>query len=503
MAKENGLKSQKTGICKNKNCKCKCKQSKKNNKENDSMKLEDTKVDTPQKITKKEFSKTNPYKSCLSDDELITVNVNDALYNTNEIYLKQLNFMENSFEKSFISEHKSIVETTKNEDKIKIEGLDDENIKKQEPLQTVNEADIKNGLDALEMNIHEMVEFKNNNIVEENINDSSFDKSLEQKNIEIAKDDDKKGENTFDSLNKINKGDFIEFKNNITIDRSQEQENIDSIQNAQNKFISDVLEVNKRDMIDFENNNFIEENIIDPSFDKSLEQNIDITQNRTVENTLDSLEIDKLHTIEFDDNITIKGNIHVNGYSQEQENIESEKILNEVTSNLLLSEAPISLLPDYAVDDTFSSNEDEYGQVIIKGSLFEQEELKNWLSGPQTDTDLLIKESLNNKISGIDQNFHNDTSSLTYVTSDAIFDKTKFLEATLKNYYPKEKSIKNYSNDFRLIIVPPGKLNSNDSTEPHSNYVINIELNKKDDSNQETIYKCEMDLNVNIATNLM
>ena len=52
------------------------------------------------------------------------------------------------------------------------------------------------------------------------------------------------------------------------------------------------------------------------------------------------------------------------------------------------------------------------------------------------------------------------------------------------------------SREFRLIIIPPAKINSK---EVKNDYVLNIELNKKVEN--ENKYRCEMDLMFKITAN--
>jgi hypothetical protein len=90
-----------------------------------------------------------------------------------------------------------------------------------------------------------------------------------------------------------------------------------------------------------------------------------------------------------------------------------------------------------------------------------------------------------------------------YISSiDDLAEKKSLMEDILKSLdHPIKKNSIDFSKDFRLIVIPPAKMNSNRFSENEfktNNYMLNIKLNKIESKQDED--SCEMNINFKIQS---
>ena len=589
-------KEKKSGVCKNSKCKCKCKR-----KKDELIKIKLSGNENEKEIVKKDFSKiveknevsridSEFSKNCMKD---ILVNQNlsfdETNMNTNEIYSKQLDLMEESFTKAFVALNKKISETFKIDDnRLPSTNLNvdttsltnSENVsgkfktdKKPQGSEVVEEkiqnsnSQAKSRKNSSELKDDEII--KNNpDILKDTINKNSF---IKEANTKILNENGTLETNDLDSRNfekegnySVNEKKFDDefFKHGIKLEEtnrinqfenesknynserknSLEFKNDEKLDTDKNLIESAITEdvINKTNIIEgtIENSQIVNDNIIDTNLPFNESQTFNGTPE---ENDLKSRNLENVPQKEerntskrssslkepffvINDDETIKKSefklkeeekkINQPEFEQiktENSNYESKNSLKFINNEK--ADMNINLSNPTAIDNIFENKNEQQSFSLLLEPENQVQQIPNYdgikvnnifvyntntIKDDQKSTNYENKKKSVNSYNYLKQRDKAELESKYSSTTSLKIEsrRNKDLIEVFKNYKPKEKSFADLSREFRLIIIPPAKINSK---EVKNDYVLNIELNKKVEN--ENKYRCEMDLTFKITTN--
>jgi hypothetical protein len=593
----NSEKEKRSGICKTSNCKCKCKR-----KKEEFLKIipkeEEVKVETDySKVidSLKDFSHTDDdySKNCMENilkNQNLTFDKTDL--NTNEIYSKQLDLMEQSFSKGFLTLQNSQKFQTDNR-LLSPNNLNIGNISFSKTERDENEAkihnqsniyqskfgkEIRDNQEIEKRNFESLEDINNPNTVIEEANAIINNKEI--KTIEILSDSKEKVDLIIEKKDTVG----LEDKTNPNIDIEEANAAIDNTGIKTSGTLTDSKE--KFDLItekksteskniesseDINNSNTIIEGAnLDNKEIKSIEtlseskENVDLIERKNTESLEDT---NNQHTVieeanEIIDNKGVKTSKTLTDSKEKFELITEEKnsisqvITLDPNENLVVTREINEEKQLEKIEDKFEENKTEISKfssvinnddVILehnnRNSIIENRTVQNGSTDKRKETkgsltDLIGLNPENKDIE--EKHFENEqtktsfeineqnlnlrdykkfsirssktfieaprkteleskTSAIPSLKVESHNNQNELTEESLKNFNPKEKALTDLSKEFRLIIIPPAKLNN---TEANNHYVLNIELNKKvENENQINQYRCEMDLMFKITAN--
>jgi hypothetical protein len=591
----NTEKDKRSGICKTSKCKCKCKR-KKEELLKITPKEEEVKVETDyskgiDSITGFSHTDDDYSKNCMENilkNQNLTFDKTDL--NTNEIYSRQLDLMEQSFSKGFLTLQNSQKFQTDNR-RLSSNNLNISNISLSKTERDGIGSKINDQSNIYQSNVIEKRNFESlvdinnpNTVIEEADGIIELKDNQEIKKIEILSDSKEKVDliiekkNT-ESLEDANNPTIVIEEANAALDNTgiktsetftDSKEKIDFItekKSTESKNFESLEDINNSNTVIEEANAIIDNTgiktieilsdskekvdlIIEKKNTESLEdtnnQNtvieeanavIDNTGIKTSETLTDSKEKYELITEEknsVNQEITLDQNENLVDTKEEKE---LEKIEDKFEENQTENSKFSSVINnDDVILDHSNRNSIIENRTVQNGSTDKGKETKESLTEPKTE---LIGSSPENKDME-EKNLENEqektnfeineqnlnlkdykifsirssktfieaprkteleskTSAIPSLKVESHNNQNELIEESLKNFNPKEKPLPDLSKEFRLIIIPPAKFNTTETT---NHYVLNIELNKKvENENQINQYRCEMDLMFKITAN--
>ena len=545
----NPKKTKKHGVCRNLECKCKCKREKANSEKIDQSKRiktitgnADEKKNKENSFQNTSFSITeaNFAKDCMKEDLLKQdLIVPENLLNTNDMYLKQLELMEENFsqvfsmikkddpidsnkednnnsntsdyfESNLTSKKPDISNKTESETNISIISSSGAALENSESIISIpsNPPNQENEINTNEKNVEQLKEKEL--FIESNL-DLSESKVIERNEMNDLKPDDSvKESNTVNNLDlnehnkestKIEGNEKLETilepsLNNEILNKNTQIENKNDEQNPNNQIndlITDnsVKKTNTENLVDqneSKKNTFV---IRRPKYNSSV--NIDIKSENEQKNDQQKIneEAAMIKTFPIQDQNNVINNQPITTIPMSTEKLAPTMALNKSEKDLM---------PEVKIEDFDKSRDinkqtnSKFTEAIAeKSSDLERLKEKNNLKKYSKDfSDSVVLNKLFQFCNQID---NGGQKSPVVNNLDRADQEKESIEKIFKNFKPSEKLLIDLSRDFRLIIIPPAKLNDKQST----NYSLNIELNKILNDRDENKYRCEMNLSFKIS----